>query len=100
MAGVALDGIPVATRAVARDTLGGAAAAAAHLPAGARAALLLASRAAFGHALQMVAAISALVAVAVAVMALVALRRRRDDSDVSGAAPAGADTASDTRAAA
>ena len=100
MAHVALDGIPVATRAVARDTLGGAAAAAAHLPAGARAALLLASRAAFGHALQMVAAISALVAVAVAVMALVALRRRHDGGDVSAAAPAGAAEASDTRAAA
>jgi DHA2 family multidrug resistance protein-like MFS transporter len=67
-------GVPAQAAAAARDTLGGAAAAARQLPADAGAALLAASREAFTTGLQVTAGISAVVAVGIAVLATVMLR--------------------------
>jgi DHA2 family multidrug resistance protein-like MFS transporter len=78
-------GVPTQAAAAARDTLGGAAAAAAKLPADVGAALLAASREAFTTGLQVTAGISAVVAVGIAVLATVMLR---DVPRTSEAAPA------------
>jgi DHA2 family multidrug resistance protein-like MFS transporter len=77
MANAVLEGIPAEVGRAARETLGGAAAAAEHLAEPLKAELLAASREAFTHALEQTAAICALVAAATAVMSVVLLRRIR-----------------------
>ena len=67
-------GIPAEAAAVARDTLGGAMAAAAQLPAELGAALVDAAQQAFVRGMQLAVTLSAAVAVGVAVMATVLLR--------------------------
>jgi DHA2 family multidrug resistance protein-like MFS transporter len=59
----------------ARDTLGGAVALAAELPAEVGAALLDAARAAYVHAFELSAAISAVLSLGVALVAIALLRR-------------------------
>jgi DHA2 family multidrug resistance protein-like MFS transporter len=59
----------------ARDTLGGAVALAAELPAEAGGALLEAARAAYVHAFELTATISAVLSLGVALLALALLRR-------------------------
>lgn len=76
MAGAALDGVPAQTKEAARDTLGGASAAAADLPGIVGERLLQAARGAFTQAMQTVVVICAVVAAAAAIMAVVALRRK------------------------
>jgi DHA2 family multidrug resistance protein-like MFS transporter len=66
--------IPADAVAAARDTLGGATGVAAGLPDGLATTLLEVARNAFVHGMQVVAAISLVVAVAVAILAIVALR--------------------------
>jgi DHA2 family multidrug resistance protein-like MFS transporter len=66
--------IPADAVAAARDTLGGATGVAAALPGGLAATLLDVARNAFVHGMQVVAAISLVVAVAVAIVAIIALR--------------------------
>ena len=66
--------IPADAVAAARDTLGGATGVAAALPDGLAATLLDVARNAFVHGMQVVAAISLVVAVAVAILAVVTLR--------------------------
>jgi DHA2 family multidrug resistance protein-like MFS transporter len=66
--------IPADVVAAARDTLGGATGVAAALPDGLAATLLDVARNAFVHGMQVVAAISLVVAVAVAILAIVTLR--------------------------
>jgi DHA2 family multidrug resistance protein-like MFS transporter len=73
----ALAGVPAAARLAARDTLGGAAAAAAHLPSDLGAQLLTTGRAAFAQALEVTAGLCTLIAAATAAMALVMLRKKR-----------------------
>jgi MFS transporter, DHA2 family, multidrug resistance protein len=68
-------GVPAEAVAAARDTLGGAAAAAAQLPGEAGARLLETARASFTGALQLVAALCAVVAAVTAIVAVVMLRR-------------------------
>jgi DHA2 family multidrug resistance protein-like MFS transporter len=75
MARIEIDGLPEAARLAARDTLGGAAAAAAQLPGHTGDHLLAVARAAFGHALQVAVAICAVVTALTAIMAAVMLRR-------------------------
>jgi MFS transporter, DHA2 family, multidrug resistance protein len=75
MSHAALLGVPPGARKAALDTLGGAAAAARQLSNGAGAPLLETARGAFTHALQVTAAICALVSAATSVVALVGLRR-------------------------
>jgi MFS transporter, DHA2 family, multidrug resistance protein len=75
--------IPVDAVVAARDTLGGATAVAAGLPAGLATTLLDVARAAFVHGMQVAAAISIVVAVAVALLAIVALRGVRPDTDAA-----------------
>jgi DHA2 family multidrug resistance protein-like MFS transporter len=77
MARAVLDGVPAEARRTARDTLGGAAAAAAALPDQVGARLLDAARVAFTHALQVTVAICAVVSALAAIVAVVALRRIR-----------------------
>jgi DHA2 family multidrug resistance protein-like MFS transporter len=72
--------IPTAAVQAARDTLGGAAGAAAGLPATLGTEVLDVARNAFVHGMQIAAAISLVVAVGVAILALVTLR----DVDTSG----------------
>jgi DHA2 family multidrug resistance protein-like MFS transporter len=74
MAGAALDGVPPAARAAARETLGGAVAAAHDLSATASAQLLQTAREAFAHALQTTAVVCTLVAAITAVAAIILLR--------------------------
>jgi len=81
-------GVP-AQAAAARDTLGGAVAVAAQLPADAGAALLAASREAFTTGLQVTAGISAVVAVGIAVLATVMLRDVPSTSEAALAEPPG-----------
>jgi MFS transporter, DHA2 family, multidrug resistance protein len=69
--------IPADAVAAARDTLGGATGVAAGLPDGLATTLLEVARNAFVHGMQVVAAISLVVAVAVAILAIVALREVR-----------------------
>jgi DHA2 family multidrug resistance protein-like MFS transporter len=66
--------IPADAVAAARDTLGGATGVAAALPDGLAATLLDVARNAFVHGMQVVAAISLVVAVAVAIVAIITLR--------------------------
>ena len=66
--------IPADAVAAARDTLGGATGVAAALPDGLAATLLDVARNAFVHGMQVVAAISLVVAVAVAILAIITLR--------------------------
>jgi DHA2 family multidrug resistance protein-like MFS transporter len=87
MAATALDGIAPEARRAARDTLGGAAAAAGQLPHQLGAPLLATARHAFAHALELTAAICAVVAAATAIGALVLLRRGPGPS--AGASGAG-----------
>ena len=75
MAKADLDGVPPEAWKVARDTLGGATAEAARLPAQAGAHLLETARAVFGHAMQVTTAICAVVSALTAVLVVVALRR-------------------------
>ena len=82
MAGPALDGVPEKAAMAARDTLGGAVAAAGQLPLGGGA-LLDAARTAFTHGLRVTALISALVVLAMAVVVLVSLRDVRPAPDLS-----------------
>jgi MFS transporter, DHA2 family, multidrug resistance protein len=74
MAGAALGRVPEEARVVARDTLGGATAAATHLPPDVGAALLHAARGAFATAMQATLVICAVVAALTGVMVLVARR--------------------------
>lgn len=88
MATAALDGVPPEARRAARDTLGGAAAAAAQLPDQLGARLLETARAAFTHAMQFTVILCAAIAVLTAVAAVLMLRRVR--------APAASEPSSDT----
>jgi MFS transporter, DHA2 family, multidrug resistance protein len=74
-------GIPPGTAAAARDTLGGAVAAAAQLPGQLGQALLLAARQAFTQGLHLAFTISAAAAIGVAILAVVLLRRLRPSSE-------------------
>ena len=77
MTAAQLEGVPSEARRAARETLGGAAAAAERLPDPMGAQLLGTARDAFTHSLQVTAAICAVVAAATAVTAMVMLRRVR-----------------------
>jgi DHA2 family multidrug resistance protein-like MFS transporter len=79
-----LTAVPASARAAARETLGGAVAAAAHLGEPEAAGLVDAAREAFTHALVLTAAICAVVAAATAVMAVVLLRRVRAGGEPAG----------------
>jgi MFS transporter, DHA2 family, multidrug resistance protein len=74
MAGAALAGVPAEASRVARDTLGGAAAEAAHLPAALGASLLETARGSFTNALQVTVVICAVFTALTALLVL-ALRR-------------------------
>jgi DHA2 family multidrug resistance protein-like MFS transporter len=74
--GGVLAGVPAQARLAALDTLGGAVAASAQLPAdGARALLLGTARLAFTHAMQVTLLLCAAVSVAAAIVSIIALRR-------------------------
>jgi DHA2 family multidrug resistance protein-like MFS transporter len=73
-------GVPAELASAARDTLGGAVAAAGQLPGQAGAALLDGARVAFVDGMQAAAAISASIAMAVAIVAVIALRNVRAGS--------------------
>jgi MFS transporter, DHA2 family, multidrug resistance protein len=73
-------GVPGQAAAAARDTLGGAVAAAQQLPGDAGTALMAAAREAFTMGLHVTAAISAVIAVGIAVLATVLLRAVRASS--------------------
>jgi DHA2 family multidrug resistance protein-like MFS transporter len=75
MAHAALDGVPPQARLIARDTLGGATAAAAQLTNQAGARLLQTARAAFAQALQVTVAICSVVSVLTALFIIITLRR-------------------------
>jgi DHA2 family multidrug resistance protein-like MFS transporter len=77
MAGAALDGVPADATRAARDTLGGATAVAARLPAVVGARLLETARGAFASAFQVTLGLCAVVAVLTAVLAVVALGGKR-----------------------
>ena len=68
-------GVPVSVAQSARGTLGAAVAAAAALPGATGSELVLAARAAFSHSFEVVALISAAIALGTAVMTAVLLRR-------------------------
>ncbi|MGH9025328.1 MAG: MFS transporter, partial [Acidimicrobiia bacterium] len=74
-------GIPQPTAEAARDTLGGAVAAADQLPGPLGAELLAAARQAFTDGVQLAAATSAAVAASIAVLAMLLLRRAHANSD-------------------
>ncbi len=76
MARAPLDAIPAEARRAARETLGGAAAAAERLPGEGGAQLLASARDAFTGSLQLTAALCAVVAAGTALAALLLLRRR------------------------
>ena len=86
MASAALGGVRPEAMEVARSTLGGAVAVAEQLPPQLGAELLGSAREAFAQSLQLIAAISAAVAMATAVVALVRLRQVRSSSP-GGAGP-------------
>ncbi len=73
MAGAVLDGIPPEARRAAMETLGGAAAAAARLPAPRAVELLTAARGAFTHALALNGVIASVIAASTALAAVVVL---------------------------
>jgi DHA2 family multidrug resistance protein-like MFS transporter len=75
MARAALDGVPSEARMAARDTLGGAVAAAARLPERVGAQLLETTRGAFAHALQTTVAICAVISAVTAILAVLMDRR-------------------------
>jgi len=81
-AGSVVDGIPREAAEAARDTLGGAVAAAEQLP-GLGAALLDTARKAFTHGLQVTAITSALVVMGMAILVMVSLRHVRSASEVA-----------------
>jgi MFS transporter, DHA2 family, multidrug resistance protein len=83
MAKTALDSVPSEARMAARDTLGGAAAAAARLPEQVGDHLLQTARGAFAHALQTTIAICAVISAFTAILAVVLLRRVRTGAEVS-----------------
>jgi DHA2 family multidrug resistance protein-like MFS transporter len=78
VAGAIPVGVPPESAAAARDTLGGALAAAAALPDPLRQALLSVAQAAFMHGLHLAAGVSAVAAVATAVLAIALLRQRTE----------------------
>ncbi len=80
MTGSVVDGIPPESAAAARDTLGGAVAAAEQLP-GAGAALLETARQAFTDGLQVTAITSAVVVLGMAVLVMLSLRHVRPASE-------------------
>lgn len=80
MAGAIPADVPHQAASAARDTLGGALAAAQQLPGGTGAALLDAARAAFGQAFETAVVICAAVALAAAMLAMVLLRRVENDA--------------------
>jgi DHA2 family multidrug resistance protein-like MFS transporter len=86
-------GVAPQAAAAARDTLGGAVAAAGQLPDELGQALLDAARQAFTHGLHLAFAISAIAAVAVAVLAGVMLRRVRPSSESQARLDPGRDAA-------
>jgi DHA2 family multidrug resistance protein-like MFS transporter len=69
------DGVPTEAAAAARDTLGGAAAAASELPTGPAEALLATARAAFTDGLRLAAVVGAVIVLSAAVLAAVLLRK-------------------------
>jgi MFS transporter, DHA2 family, multidrug resistance protein len=75
------DGVPPAAADAARDTLGGALAAAHQLPDQVGGALIDAARAAFTQGLQLTAAIGAVVAIGIAILAATLLRRVRTGAE-------------------
>jgi MFS transporter, DHA2 family, multidrug resistance protein len=81
MATAALVGVPPEARRAARDTLGGAAAAAAQLPNPIGARLLETARAAFTHAMQFTVILCAFIAVLTAVAAVLMLYRIRPGAE-------------------
>jgi MFS transporter, DHA2 family, multidrug resistance protein len=83
MADAKLGGVSAEARAVARDTLGGAAAEAARLPEPLGGELLGAARQAFSEALTLTAGLCALLALAAAVVSLLVLRRMHTDGEGS-----------------
>jgi DHA2 family multidrug resistance protein-like MFS transporter len=87
MAGAIPDGVPHQAAAAARDTLGGAVAAAGQLPHRLGAALLEAARQAFTHGLHAAAAASAAAALAFAILVVVLLRGARPGSPARHATP-------------
>jgi DHA2 family multidrug resistance protein-like MFS transporter len=82
MAKAALEGVPSEARRAARDTLGGAAAAAAQLPGRLGQDLLETARGAFAHALQTTVAICAVISAVAAVLAVAMLRGVRTGTEV------------------
>jgi DHA2 family multidrug resistance protein-like MFS transporter len=88
LADAALPGVPSEALAIARDTLGGAVAAAAQLPGETGTALLATAREAFLHGLQLTAGISAAVAAVIAVLATILLRDVGPTAQPEPAAPA------------
>ena len=80
MARMPIEGVTPDALKMARDTLGGAAAASAHLPATVGAALMDAARAAFSHSLELTAGICAVIAAGTALMAVILLRRLPSDA--------------------
>jgi len=77
MAAAVPGGVPPAAAEIARGTVGGAVAVAAHLPDALAAELLGTARAAYAGAFAVVAYLGAAISVGVAVLALVLLRRVR-----------------------
>jgi DHA2 family multidrug resistance protein-like MFS transporter len=81
MAGALPAGVPREAAAAARDTLGGAVAAAGQLPGQPGQALLLAARQAFTQGLHLAFTVSAAAAIGVAILAAILLRRLRPSSE-------------------
>ncbi len=79
--------VPAQAASIARDTLGGATGVAAVLPAELAATVLAIAREAFVDGMQVVAGISAAVAVGVAILTVVMLRNVRSDGPLSGIEP-------------
>lgn len=78
------DGVPLEAAEAARDTLGGALAAAEELPEQLGAALLGVAREAFTQGLQITAVTSAVIVIGLAILALVLLRHVRPSSETEG----------------
>jgi MFS transporter, DHA2 family, multidrug resistance protein len=87
--------VPAQAATIARDTLGGAAGVAAELPAQLAATVLAIARQAFVDGMQVVAGISAVVAVGVAILTVVMLRNVRSDGPLPGIEPGNEPAASD-----
>jgi DHA2 family multidrug resistance protein-like MFS transporter len=86
MAHALLSRVPSAARQAAQETIGGALAAAAQLPAAAQAQLLAAARAAFVHSMEQCAAVCGLIAAGTAIASMLVLRRVGVASDQPSAA--------------